>query len=234
MLELITLKMTQQFTKAHCNTCSSQTNHFILHSAKREWREEVDDGHYLNETALYDMVQCCGCDEIKLKVRAFGPWPDCETDYYPPAIFRRRPDWMHQLQLDSFSGGVKESLASLLGEVYRALQNNMPRLAVMGVRAVLEVVMTDKVGDNQSFAKNLEKFTKEGYIGTRQADRIMAVLDAGGAAIHRGYEPTTADVISMVNLTENLVESIYFHDDSIQEVAKRVPQRPRAQPKSGV
>lgn len=226
--------MTQQLTKAHCNTCSSLTNHTVLHSAKRHWVDEIDEGFYHEESAEYDMVQCCGCEEIKLKVSSYGPWPESDPDYYPPAIFRRRPEWMHQLQMDAFAGGVKESLSSLLGEVYRALQNNMPRLAVMGVRAVLEVVMTDKVGDNQSFAKNLEKFTKEGYIGTRQADRITAVLDAGGAAIHRGYEPTAADVISMVNLTENLVESIYFHDDSIQEVAKRVPQRPRAQPKSGV
>lgn len=132
---------------------------------------------------------------------------------------------MHQLQLDAFSGGVKQSLSSLLSEVYRALQNNMPRLAVMGVRAVLEVVMTDKVGDNRTFAKNLEKFTQEGYIGTKQVDLIMAVLDAGGAAIHRGYEPTSTDVISMVNLTEHVVESIYFHEESIRAVAKGVPPR---------
>lgn len=127
--------------------------------------------------------------------------------------------------MDSFGGGIKETLRQLLVEVYKALQNGMPRLAAMGVRATLEAIMVDKVGDQKSFKANIDKFAEEGHIARNQVGRIMSVLDAGGAVIHRGYVPTDADVIAMVDLTENLVESIDFHDEPIQAVAKRVPPR---------
>ncbi|SHL40013.1 hypothetical protein SAMN05216428_102279 [Nitrosospira sp. Nsp11] len=38
-----------------------------------------------------------------------------------------------------------------LNEIYVALQNNLPRLATMGVRALLEKIMISKVGDQGTF-----------------------------------------------------------------------------------
>jgi hypothetical protein len=40
-----------------------------------------------------------------------------------------------------------EKFYSLLEEIYIATQNNLPRLAIMGIRALLEHIMIDKVTD---------------------------------------------------------------------------------------
>jgi len=53
---------------------------------------------------------------------------------------------------------LPDTVRGLLAEVYTAFQANARRLATMGVRAVLEAVMIDKVRDNGSFAKNLDAF----------------------------------------------------------------------------
>ena len=214
------------FTKAHCNTCLGDRQHAILHEATRQWVDYDHDGDpsYV-ETAAYQMVQCCGCEEIKVKVAYSGPYEAEPPSYFPPAIFRRRPDWMTKLTLASLGGGTQKVLYDLLTELYKGLQNDMPRLAAMGVRAVLEAVMLDKVGDEGTFSRNVAKFAEEGYIAKKQVPRVMSVLDAGSATIHRGFGPSSQDVIAMVNLTENLIESIYFHDDDINGVASRVPPR---------
>lgn len=215
-----------QFTKAHCNNCAGERNHAVLHTTRRRWEDFYPDGSpSFVETADYETVQCCGCEEVKLKVSSSGPWPDEGPVYFPPAIFRRKPEWSNDLLFASMGGGIHDTLWKLLSEVYKALQNGMPRLATMGVRAALEVVMVDKVGDQGRFVDNVNKFADEGHIAKNQVPRIMSVLDAGGAVIHRGYAPTDSDVIAMVNLLEHLVESIYFHDKQIEAVAKRVPPR---------
>ncbi|WP_371851449.1 DUF4145 domain-containing protein [Duganella sacchari] len=42
--------------------------------------------------------------------------------------------------------------------MYVAISSSALRLATLGVRALLEHVMIEKVGDNGSFKKNLEAF----------------------------------------------------------------------------
>jgi hypothetical protein len=215
-----------KFTQAHCNTCLGDRQHAILHEATRQWIDYDPEGHpSFIETGTYQMVQCCGCEEIKVKVAISGPYPQDPPSYFPPAIFRRRPEWMTKLLFASLDGGSQKVLSDLLTELYKGLQNDMPRLSAMGVRAVLEAVMLDKVGDQGSFLKNVAKFADEGYIAKKQVPRVMSVLDAGSATIHRGFGPSSQDVIAMVNLTENLIESIYFHDEEINGVASRVPPR---------
>jgi hypothetical protein len=46
-----------------------------------------------------------------------------------------------------------EKLDDLLKEIYRATENALPRLAVMGIRALLEKIMVLKVGDHGNFCK---------------------------------------------------------------------------------
>ena len=51
------------------------------------------------------------------------------------------------------------------------------------------------------------------------------ILDAGNAAMHRAYTPAIKDVITLLDITENIVESVFLHEAKIEELKKRVPQR---------
>jgi hypothetical protein len=81
--------------------------------------------------------------------------------YYPPSIFRPQPKWLSLPDREWH-------ITKLLQEVYNVLQNNAPVLAAMGIRAVLEAIMIDRVGDNGSFAANLKKFQVQGHISMVQ------------------------------------------------------------------
>jgi uncharacterized protein DUF4145 len=167
------------------------------------------------------MLRCNGCDDIKFR---YMPW--CSGDdgptitYFPPSIFRPKPGWLNILW---FQGGAV--VQELLSEVYSALQNNQPRLAAMGVRATLEQIMVSKVGDQGSFAKNLAEFQAKGFVSPVQRERLEAILDAGHASIHRSYKPSQVDLVTLVDLSEHIVETVYLHESAVASLKNRVPPR---------
>lgn len=176
------------------------------------------------------MLKCCGCSSIKLRHLEWYS-EDCDengktvprTRYYPPAIFRSHPRWMVDLLLEvSLDDG---NLHDLLTEIYVALRNDQRALAAMGIRALLENVMIEKVGDRGSFAENLKAFETEGYVSRLQRERLDTILEAGHAAMHRLYKPTKADLITLVDIAESIVESIYIHHAKVERLKNGIPPR---------
>jgi hypothetical protein len=65
-----------------------------------------------------------------------------------------------RLRRSSLARRSAGSLGDLFLEIYQAVCGGQLRLAVIGVRALIEQVMIHKVGDNGSFVKNLDAFQK--------------------------------------------------------------------------
>jgi hypothetical protein len=114
----------------------------------------------------------------------------------------------------------------LMREVYVAVHNDARRLAAMGIRASLESMMIDKVGDKGSFKANMDAFQAADYLNGRQRGHLEAVLGAGDAAIHRGWEPTANDIVVLLDITEAIIEGAYLHDQSADTLNRRIPVRP--------
>ena len=180
--------------KTWCNKCRSGT----LHSVEAEHVINVPGmmvhDREMNRQEHYMVVSCQGCGEIHfLKVQIGSEdiiWVmDCEHPFdspflqssYPPRnIARAEPDWIEQLDRD---------LKDLMKQTYTALHSGADRLVAMGTRAALESTIIDKCGDQGTFKKNVSKFKEEGYLPLANCEAVMAALDVGNAAIHRGYKP---------------------------------------------
>ena len=102
-----------------------------------------------------------------------------------------------------------QSKYDLLQELYTGIGVRNWWLTMLGVRSLLEFVMVEKVGDNGSFVKNLEKFLEGGFISNIQLNALRPLIEAGHATTHRGYQPTAADVNVVMDILENVLESIY-------------------------
>ena len=87
--------------------------------------------------------------------------------------------------------------------------------------------MIDRVGDHSSFAANLTEFQKQGFIGIRQKEALEATLDFGHASMHRDYIPTHDDLRRALDITENIIESVYVSDQRATALKKSVPPRKR-------
>lgn len=210
-------------TKAHCNNCEGKRNHEILHSEKTSWGDFcVDIFENIHGEDIYDTLKCRGCDDIKLRHIS---WYSLDTEptitYFPSAIFRKIPDWFKELRQETVDAFVPQ----LMKEIYVALQHNLPSLAAMGVRSLLEKIMISKTSDQGAFIKNIAEFEKLGYVSSIQRKRLEAILEAGHAAIHRTFTPNSKDIITLLDLTEHIIETVYLHETKIKELTDRIPMR---------
>ncbi len=223
---------------AHCNRCSGNRNHFIIYAHQEKWSEDIGDETFVSGKDLYELLKCAGCGDVRLR---HTNWFEGQVDeegqavpvitYYPPASIRRQPVWLSSVDV---SHGVHVHLVSmpefvsrLLREVYVALQNDCCSVAAMGIRALLERLMIEHVEDQGSFGGNLDAFERAGYVGPRQKAIIEATLEVGHASIHRNYNPTLQDVTQVLDIAENIIQSIYVSAEQAKALKSRIPPRPR-------
>ena len=192
--------------KAHCNKCNGERRQEVLHSVKSRWE---DDDAGVDGEDIYEMIKCCGCEDISLRhsswfsedVDNYGD-PQINIRYYPPATFRQQPRWLPELYLAI--PAADRSVQDLLQEIYVALQNGSLRLATMGIRALLEHVMVEKVSDQGSFKGNLNTFESRGFISKSQRAVLEPVLEAGHATMHRSFKPTPSQLVSRLRSQVNV------------------------------
>ena len=217
-------KTTRGRSRAHCSPCGHLTNHDVIAVDREEYEETIEDRNF-SCYDNYEMLKCRGCGAVTLRVIS-QHIEDREprTTCYPAAIARRVPEWM----TGSFdTPSIPFSVYFLMSEVYTAVQNDLLRLAGMGIRATLEELMRVKVGDHRTFKVLVDEFQKAGYLSTRQAGSLDSILEAGHAAIHRTWEPTATDIATLLDITESVIETAYLHERRARDLDERVPKRPK-------
>lgn len=206
--------------RIHCNSCGRDTRHAIRssHTAVRDDLIEGAPGETFEEKTTLEILQCLGCEELSVREsaehEAFGT---AIPRFYPPRISRRTPPWTSKLP---------QAISAVVHEVYRALQADSPRLATIGARTVVDLVILDKVDDVGSFAEKLTALESQGYVGRRNREFISAALEAGSAAAHRGVAPDIADLNRVMDIVESLLESVYVLEDAADRLRQAIPPRP--------
>jgi len=212
--------------KLHCNLCLGMRWHSILYTTTRSHTEALDEGFEYEETTAYQVAECDGCESVTMHTswRSSGQSAPIE-EQWPPRVSRSQPKWMFDLFLsESLDNSFKYEF---IQEIYSSLKTGNRRLAVLGVRALLEQVMLEHIEDQGTFAKNLTRFETSGFISRIQREAISPVIEAGHASMHRGFKATAQQVDAILDVTENVIESIYVAKSRTTDL--KVP--PRKTPK---
>lgn len=211
--------------KAHCNTCGGERNHLVLNEIKKGGEEIVDGGYSISWGDTYYVLECGGCENVRVLRRSwcsedidFEGNLEINETYYPSSIFRPLPKWFSSLDCEWH-------ITKLVRETYQALQNDAPSLAAMGVRAIIEAIMIDKVGDNGSFKGNLKTFQAKGYISSFQLEILEAALELGHASIHRGFIPEKHQIEFALDILENLLHGLYLLETKAKATVQALPKR---------
>jgi hypothetical protein len=205
----------------HCNQCGRETKHAIrgANSVVSDRIDEPVPGAVSKEKDTFEILQCLGCEEMVVRAscehEAYGT---ARPEFYPPRISRRTPHWKDKLP---------QGVLAVVEEVYRALQADSPRLATMGARTIIDLVLLDKVGDVGNFGQKLQALEAQGYVGRKNREFVSAALDAGNAAAHRGVAPDLADLNRVMDIVESLLESIYVLEEAAQRLHQVTPPRPK-------
>jgi hypothetical protein len=201
----------------HCNTCGGNKKHAVVGERVHEGSEDHEHFSIWWKTTN-ELLECLGCEHVTLKrTEYFSEYDEPSVAFFPPPIYRPIPAW---------HGKVPWGLGRLLSEIYSAIQANSKSLSIMGARAVVEHVVNEKVGDKGTFDKNLDGLVGAGFLSQRNKESLSAAIDAGSAAIHRGFQPSDDDVNHVMDIVENMVQSVYISEQAGTSLKQRVPPRP--------
>lgn len=224
----------KEIVEVRCNRCGATTNHVVEHTYKRSWEEVLDEGHDYRHSIdgwdQWETLRCLGCNTVHLRQLSYfseetGPRgePVITHTHYPARLSRRKPVWRAP---GFFFNEKTHDLDLLLDEVYQALAMGSCRLAAMGIRALVEQIMVDQVGDRGAFKPTIEAFFAEGYIAPRQQAAFETVLiEAGHAAMHRGFNPEPEMIETLLDIVEPLIDEIYFAPHRTAKAEKTIPRR---------
>ncbi len=81
---------------------------------------------------------------------------------------RIAPQWRYSLP---------KGLRSLLDEIYRSLDSENLCLPMMGARTLVDMLITDMIGDQGSFKEKLVELENRGFLSTRNSETLYAALE---------------------------------------------------------
>ncbi len=205
--------------RVYCNECGHDTKHERLQKRAQHGSEPYSAGVEISWTTVYTLYECCGCEAVSLKREFFfSEWnrEESQVDYYPPRVSRKPPKWMTQLPTAE---------QELVTEIYRAVAADSRRLALMGARTLVDMFIVRTIGDAGGFAEKLKRLQTEGYVSRVNREILDAALEAGSASVHRGYQPSSEELTTVIDIVENLLQGQLLQG-SAQELKKVVPPRP--------
>ena len=208
-----------KIVRGHCPNCDSLRKAYVrcehaVHST------DQDDGISASDVGM--VLECCGCERIYFR-RDFwlSEWEGgVETSYWPAPVRRQPPTWLEEIRAS------ERDLGMLLDEMYAALDNDLRVLAAIAVRTVLDrASQLLGVDPETRFEEKLDRLSTDGRISSDEKKILKVLVDAGGAAAHRGWRPTVAEISTMVGVVETFLHRSFVLGDGIEKLRASVPAR---------
>lgn len=203
-------------TRAFCNGCCRETNH----SCRPIYARDYAEGGGKNPRPLresWHLLVCLGCESVRLRRTISSPeYTVPSITEYPPAETIRTPAWR---------GDLPEEVQNMHREVYEALHAGAPCCATMGTRALIDMALTEVVGDIGNFQAKLAAAVRDGHITLQHKTILEAAIDAGSAATHRGFTPNEQQIRGVLGIVEHLLQGFYVLRSLSSRLQGQIPPR---------
>jgi hypothetical protein len=140
--------------------------------------------------------------------------------YWPAPTQRKRPDWLDELR------PRHEAIYGLLNETYNTLDVDARVLAAGGARTVLDCA-AEHLGIDPaiSFGEKLNELEKHGAIGRTEKDHLGILTNAGGAALHRGWQPSLEQLATVMSVIEPFIHRKFVLDRQLATLKTDIPEK---------
>ena len=204
--------------KAFCNGCCGDTNHLCQPIHTRNFIEGNGE-HRRPFQESWTLLVCCGCDSVHIERATSSPDGQASrTEDFPPRQARRRPSWQSDLP---------QEIRDMHREIYDALQAKAPCCATMGVRAIIDMALTQVVGYKGTFPEKLAAVVQAGHLASAEKTTLEAAIEAGNAAAHRGFIPNEQQIEDVLGIVEHLLMGRYVLGQAATRLRSQVPGRTR-------
>jgi hypothetical protein len=147
-----------------------------------------------------------------------------------PGLFESRVDKVlaiAEVDLPIWVSDLPEGIQGLLRETFQAKEQGWTRLAAMGCRTLFDMVSAEALTrEAKTFKAKLDAMVSEEHIALTQKENLGAMVDAGSAAAHRGFNPGAEMVQAMWGIALNLLESHFILKPKALKLKNATPKKP--------
>jgi hypothetical protein len=194
-----------QTSQLPCAACNAQTYHLVAKSV------DIEMGLLsVNSYEHFQIIQCQGCRSFSFckvsKITDFegakGLRPTLKTrrDLYPPRV----PG--HKLIAESF---LPESVSQVYAETYKALCNEQPVLAGIGVRALIEAVCQERNATGKTLEQKIDGLVNLNLLTSDSAKFLHNLRVIGNQAAHKVKPHSEEKLSAAMKIIEHLLEAVY-------------------------
>ncbi len=188
-------------------TCKNATNHIVL--AEHKTSGDAYNGD-IQWWTTYQIIQCQGCECI-----SFRESSSCTEDFDPRTgemeervtLFPDRMDG--RKPIDDYDVFPLKTQRVYL-ETIKALNNQTPILAAIGLRALIESICIEKKTKSRSLAKKIDELANMGLLSHKQAEFLHNHRFMGNAAAHEIVAPKPQHLVAALDIAETLLKTIYI------------------------
>lgn len=200
----------QTKVRNYCYSCIAYTNHLVLHEVRRG----VDPYDYPEEI-LYQIVRCCGCDNISFRKVAidlnteheneFGEIEYQETiEVFPKFLKNHKP--FNFLEFYELPKNVRK----IYQDTLKSYANDSKILTGAGLRACIESVCNDLQITDKDLKARINKLNKDGFISKSSVRLLHGIRFMGNDSIHEIKEPSNDELDVALKIIEHLFENVYI------------------------
>lgn len=184
---------------------------------------ELEEMPGMSVSFSWGILQCRGCELVFFITSNSDPDSFGEPQYYPKRPVREQPEWLKSSIFDFNSPSIwKERLIDFYGCMNARL---LVPAAVAG-RTVFDVATRElDIDPKLSFEKKLLELVNQGHISSKERDNLKALIEAGSAAAHRGWEPTLDELQMIAGILEAFIERTFVQKDLPEAMLARIPSR---------
>jgi hypothetical protein len=198
-------------TRIYCNECEKETWHIVT----TEHQQSHYDRDWGFDRLLHGQIlSCCGCDYLSFRL------------FQHPLPFEKNGKVLELILPLRNSGKRKriyifwtlsERIKNLYGQTIGAYDNKLYLLSVIGLRALLEAIVVDRLDPSEyssSIKSKIEALRK--YFSAQVIDTLQEFRFMGNQAVHSLLEPDGGDVHRALNVIEDIMIFFYGVEDKVK------------------
>lgn len=212
--------------KARCQKCKNSTACKVHRCVQYKYDTDDEGSDYsVYGSIKYYILECKGCGYIFFQtIKYFSEYPHdnpLSIDIYPKIEVHPVDDEVDRYIQDWFC-------LRMYREICIAIDNELPTLAMMGIRSFLDrLIVSLTEGDTGKYKDNLDVCKTKKIITDAQHAWLNTVIQAGHRAVHDSHLPETSDTINALKIVEDFVKATLAMQGKAQKLEARTPERPK-------
>lgn len=215
--------------QVECPQCETTTKHTVERAL--DW-SDFYEGSDIHAWGTYQIVRCNGCDPLSFRT-VEGNSEDYDYDesghmvlsetekLYPE---RRKRSVVDELYLCDDVYKIPEIIQTIYRETLEAVQHDLPTLAGIGIRAVIEATCHDLKAKKRNLADKIDELVGMSLLTPAGAEILHGIRLLGNDAAHEMKAPKTKQISAAPKVIDHLLLGVYVLPQEASVLPKPAPK----------